>query len=83
MAMELILDIYRDGCEPTTHEIIQCRNTREGISMARRRASRVLSDYGHEGEKITRVYPADDDIASFGFPDSADYVTVRRRKQES
>lgn len=79
--MELILDIYRDGCDPEPQEIIQCRNTREGISMARRRAYRVLSDYGHEGEKITRVYPADDDIASFGFPDGTDYVTVRRKEE--
>jgi hypothetical protein len=83
MAMKLILDIYSEGCEPTPDEVIECRSTREGISMARKRAARVLSDYGHEGEKIVRVYPDDDDIASFGFPGSSDYVTLRRREDVS
>jgi hypothetical protein len=77
--MTLTLDIYNAGCEPTAPEIIECRSTREGIAMAKKRAARVLSDYNHEGEKIVRVYPADDDIVSFGYPGADDYVTLRRR----
>jgi hypothetical protein len=75
--MTLYLDVYIQGCEPEPLQAIDCRSTREGIAIAKRRAARELPDYGHEDEQIVRVYPADDDIVSFGYPDCTDYVTLR------
>lgn len=70
--MRFILDIYRGSeVQPTPPETITCKSTREGIRKCRARALRIW-------ERVERCYPSDDDVASYGPPDSDGYVTLRR-----